>query len=70
MEVNHGLLLERNFPWYEIREAVIGLCLLSLSNMLSTRELTMWRFNQHTNVLNIILGHERKVTEKSRTIAK
>jgi hypothetical protein len=38
--------------------------------MLSTRELTMWRFNQHTNVLNIILAHQRKGTEKSRTIAK
>lgn len=45
LEVNYGFLLERNFFWYEIREVVIGLCLLSFSNMFSIRELIMWRFN-------------------------
>lgn len=64
LEVNHELLLGRNFPWYKIGEVVIAFRLLSLSNTLRTRELKTRRFIQHTNVLNITLGHQRKVTVK------
>lgn len=63
LKVSHELLLGRNFPWCKVGEVVIGLPLLSLGNMLSTRELKMRRFIQHAKVLNIILQHQRKGTE-------
>lgn len=71
LEVSHELLQGRNFPWCKVGEVVIGLPLLSLGNMLSTRELKMRRFIQHAKVLNIILQHQREGTEKkNRTTAK